>query len=167
MAAFKHIEIIPYLIHCLEKEKNLRLFSFSSVLGIGIFILFFFGSQHTALIIISMMLIITSIKFLRDTINAGKPKYDPLIQTLSFHPEKVVWFYTLKIDNMPFGIQLFSHGRLIFKLVDGSELSLSIPCKDIIPITSILRDMLPHATFGFSSENQQFFDIDPLLLQKD
>jgi len=161
------IELIPYCIQYLKKERKTSLITFSLVLLLGLSLLFFFWKENAGLVIVGMFSSITGLKFLFDTLRSPKPEYHPLINVLSFHPEKIVWVYALRIDNMPFGIQLVSNGRLAVKLNDRIELSLSIPSKDISIVSSKLKLLLPHATFGFSAEKKQLYLIDPHLLLKD
>ena len=167
MVSNEHIDLIPYCIHFLKKEKRIRLVTFSSVMTLGLVLLFFFWGKNSAIVIVALMLSVSGLKFLFDTIRLSTPQYDPLIYTLSFFPEKIVWVYAVKVDNMPFGIQLISSGRLALKLDDGTELSLSIPTEDISKILDLLREKLPNATFGFSPEKKQMYIIDPFLLFDD
>lgn len=167
MNKLSEIELIPYCIKCLEKERRLRFVTFTLVLCIGLSLLYFFWENNRGLVIVGMILSVTGLKFLFDTIRSGRPKYDTIIKTLSFHAESIVWVYALKIDTMPFGIQLISNGRLALKLSDGKELSLSINSSDIPNILDILKVKLPHATFGYTDEKKQMYLMDPYLLYKE
>lgn len=167
MAKDSDIDIISYCIHHLNKERRMSIITFSIVFFLGLILLYFFWRENAGFVIVGMLLSITGLKFLFDTLRSPKPAYSPLVHTLSFQTDKIVWVYALKIDNMPFGIQLVSNGRLAIKLDDRTELSLSIPSEDISSTSKQLQQLLPHATFGFSAEKKQMYLIDPYLLLKD
>lgn len=163
----KNIELIPYCTQCIEREQRFRSIAFGLILATGIFLVVFFARKNPAFIIVGMMTATVGLKFLFDSIRSPKPSYHPLIQSLSLQPQKIVWVYALQVDNMPFGIRLFSYGRLAIKLNDRTELSISLPYSDIEFILQELKKQIPHATFGFSNENRQLYLIDPHLLLKD
>jgi hypothetical protein len=163
----ENISLIPYCIKCIKREKKVRITAFSIVLVAGLSLMIFFLDKNPAFIIVGMMMTVAGLKFLSDSIRTPKSPYHPLIQCLSFFPQKIVWIYALKVDNMPFGIILFSYGRLAIKLDDRTELFISLPYSDINLILQELQQQVPHATFGFSDENRQLYIIDPYLLYKD
>ncbi|MGK0391115.1 MAG: hypothetical protein ACI94Y_003877 [Maribacter sp.] len=163
----KNIQLIPYCIKCIEREKKVRIIAFSIVLVVGLLLVISFLDKNPAFIIIGMMMAAAGLKFLSDSIRVPKSSHHPIIQCLSFHPQKIVWIYAIKVDNMPFGIRLFSYGRLAIKLDDRTELSISLPYSDINLILQELQQQSPYATFGFSPENRQLYLIDPCLLLKD
>ncbi len=140
-------------------------FSITSILGL--FLTLYFWNRNTGLVIVGLMLFVTGLKFLYDTIRAGKAQYDPLVRTLSFEKEKIVWVYAIQVDNMPFGIQLVSNGRVVLRTSDDVEFNLSIPPRDVNPLLDILKGELTHATFGFSNQKKQLYHIDPYLLYRD
>lgn len=163
----ENIQLIPYCIKCIEREKKVRITAFSIVLIAGLLLVLFFLSKNPAFVIVGMMMTVAGLKFLSDSIRVPPSSYHPLIQCISFHPEKIVWIYAVKVDNMPFGIKLFSYGRLAIKLDDRTELFISLPYADNKLILEKLEQQIPHATFGFSAENRQLYLIDPCLLLKD
>ena len=67
---------------------------------------------------------------------------------------------------MPFGLEFISNCVIYFHLMDGSHESVSLPSKKQKLVSKFLNRLLPHATFCFSEERQQQYDIDPFMLMR-
>jgi len=81
-------------------------------------------------------------------------------------PDLIVWIYYYKLENMPFGISMNQQTKLFFKLQNKEEVIIDMTEKDIIRVMDLLRNHLPHTTFGYSKEKKQLYDISPDLLRK-
>lgn len=90
-----------------------------------------------------------------------------LILLLHFHPEEIVWVYSIVTERLPFGLQMFHNGTLFFKTIDGREFSLILPRQDLKPISDYLSSLLPHATFGYTKDREQWFMASPLMLLRE
>ncbi len=158
---------ILFLIQCIKKEKRVQYFvSFFTIILGGLFFYFSQG-RNAALIIVSLILCVTGIKFFYDTLRSGEPQYYPIIKILSFHPIQIVWIYSILTENMPFGIKLFSKGRIVFKLENGEEYTISVPFKELKIVGEQLKKILPHASYGYSTEKMQWYIADPHLLYQE
>jgi hypothetical protein len=91
----------------------------------------------------------------------------PLIQTLMRQPGRIVWVYAVVTSRMPFGLQIAQNGLMYFKLINGDEFTLSAPIKELKLISRFLNRLLPHATFGFTKDREQWYMAAPELLLKE
>ncbi len=161
-----HQELMIYLADKIEKEQRLKSIVSSMLLSIGI-LLFYFSNNHPAILIISMILSLTGLKFLMETFKENETENARLLYVLEYSPKEIVWIYSIITENMPFGIRLFKKGMLLFKLNDGNEIGIPLPERDIRDISEKLQKILPHATFGYSKDKMQWYVVDPHLLYKD
>ncbi len=79
---------------------------------------------------------------------------------------KIVWVYYHKLENLPFGISLHSQTTLFIHLDDRSKACIAMREPEILEIMSVLRSELPKATFGYSKQKEQLYNIGPDLLRK-
>jgi hypothetical protein len=91
----------------------------------------------------------------------------PLIQTLMRHPGQIVWVYAVVTNRMPFGFQVAQNGLMYFKLINGDAFTLSAPIQELKVISRFLNRLLPHATFGFTKDREQWYMAAPELLLKE
>ena len=89
-----------------------------------------------------------------------------LIQMLRNNPQEVVWVYTMVTQRLPFGLSFMRSGLLYFKLANGDEITISLPCAKLKMVSKYLNRLLPHATFGYSPENAKSFHKSPENLRK-
>ena len=68
---------------------------------------------------------------------------------------------------MPFGFYWSENGLLFFKLANGEEITVHLKAKHLKLVSKTLGRLLPHTTFGYSSERDQWYQLDPQLLIKD
>ncbi|MFQ5445897.1 MAG: hypothetical protein ACE5FF_03095 [Saprospiraceae bacterium] len=66
---------------------------------------------------------------------------------------------------MPFGFHLWDRGEMYFMLMDGSEVSISLPAVQLKMVLRFMNKLLPHASFGYSAERQRQFEMDPATLK--
>jgi len=83
---------------------------------------------------------------------------------LQKEPKRIVWVYSIVTKRMPFGFQINQSGTMYFKLLDGDELTLSFPASELKSISEMLNYHLPHATFGYTKEREQWYMAHPELL---
>ncbi|MEM1323628.1 MAG: hypothetical protein AAGG75_25430 [Bacteroidota bacterium] len=91
----------------------------------------------------------------------------PLLQLLRIRSRRIVWVYSTITQRMPFGVQFSRNAYLHFKLVNGKEWVLSIPEGQIEEVMKALNRRLPHATFGYSQEKEQWYTAHPEMMYKD
>ena len=76
-------------------------------------------------------------------------------------PWKPRWIYWFIIFNA------INTSIVYFKLIDGDEITLSIPEKELNTLMKELNRRLPHATFGYTKDREQWFMAEPALLLRD
>lgn len=151
-----------------EKREHITILVSSSILLIGgILLLLFFFNQNLIILLLGLVVTVWSVDALYKqylVISSGEL---PLIKILLKEPHKVVWVYSIVTQRMPFGFQTNQTGTMYFKLMDGNEITLSVPASEIKAISELLNYHLPHATFGYTKEREQWFLAHPALLVKD
>ena len=83
------------------------------------------------------------------------------------HTKQVVWIYSTAVEHAPFGIHLYRRGTMYFKMADGMELSVRLPHRQLRTISKFLHRLLPHATFGYSTDRDYSFRLSPENLRRD
>lgn len=79
---------------------------------------------------------------------------------------KIVWIYFHKLENQPFGIKMHDQNTLFIHLEDRSQACISMHESEIIEVMQLLKNELPQATFGYSRQKEQLYNIGPDLLRK-
>lgn len=118
------------------------------------------------LICIGLTLVLLGFKVLYDQLKTWDLYKHELMRTIQQHPKDIVWIYSIITKLSPFGINLYSSGTLFFKLANGEEITLDASAKSLKLISSSLNNVLPHATFGYTQEREQWYMASPLLLLK-
>ncbi len=161
------LELIIFFQQQIRREKILKIAVSLFLIWIGLIFLFYFGRGNSGLVILSLLLSVTGLKFLSDVFRTNKDHdASTLIPLLSQSPCKIVWVYSIVTENMPFGIHLIDRGKLLFKLDEGKEICISVPHRRLKEISRQLQQLLPHASFGYTKEKMQWYLADPHLLYK-
>jgi hypothetical protein len=71
---------------------------------------------------------------------------------------EIVWIYSVRTQTMPFGLYLWERGTMYFKLLDGSEIVLSLPADQLKMVSKFLGRLLPHAAIGYSKERMEQYE---------
>ena len=154
------------LINAFRKEAFKRI-----LLAIGaclfctvLLIMYKSNTMVNALIIICIAimigLIINQIKHLR---TGGLP----LLTLLKQKPKAIVWVYSVKTQRLPFGVSISEEILLYFKTLNKKEFTVKVKEKELPMIMKFLNQQLPHATFGYTLDNDQWYEANPYLLIKD
>lgn len=107
---------------------------------------------------------LAGLKLLWDVLRRPTPEDEHLWQLLNHQPRQIVWVYTMTTQTMPFGFYLWERGTMYFKLLDGSEISLSLPARKLKMVSKFLNRLLPHASFGYSEDRLRQFETNPASL---
>lgn len=134
---------------------------------LGICLCYFFFQKNAIWTIIGLVLTVLGLRLVFKTTKIWRVEDHPLIRTLMDHPRQVVWVYSLLTERMPFGFQFSKSGTLYIKMMDGTEFSVSLPAQKLKLVSKTLSRLLPHASFGYSVQRQQWFLHDPERLRKD
>ncbi len=84
-----------------------------------------------------------------------------LYYILRHQPRRIVWVYAVETQRMPFGLTFSRNALLYFKMIDGDEISVSVPAGKARLISRTLNRLLPHATFGYSPEKAKAYEKHP------
>ncbi len=89
-----------------------------------------------------------------------------LYYILRHQPRRIVWVYAVVTQRMPFGLTFSRQAVLYFKMIDGDEITVSVPARKVRLISKTLNRLLPHATFGYSEEKARTYDKQPEMLRR-
>lgn len=158
------------LFSVLKKERNLNLCYGGMFILAGLSTAFFLGAVNLPLMILLILLMIVLIlvgfKFLLEAFQNWDVINHRLFQLLERNPKKIVWVYSIHTELAPFGISVFNSGELFFKLDDGNQIIVNSAPSKLKTVSQELNAFLPHATFGYSEERDQWYSASPFLLLK-
>lgn len=162
----RHFQLLRMV---LNRERRLRLLATVIMLGSGaIFIWLMFCAVNTRLAIVcavtSMALLSLGFKFLYETMTFWQAEHTTIWQLLKNRPQEIVWVYSELTETSPYGVKISNSGLLFFKLINGEQITLSVPAKYLHEFSSALNPALPHATFGYTDERAQWYIASPELL---
>jgi len=120
--------------------------------------------RNVLLVIIGLVLFVLSIKFCFWTFRHRQLEDSRLYQLINHQPKKIVWIYSIVTQRMPFGFEMMNSGTLYFKLIDGDDISVSLSKDDILILAETLNTILPHASFGYTKDREQWYIANPELL---
>ena len=150
-----------------ERRENLLILLASLMLSlIGAMLIWHFLQENIFLVIIGFSITILGMFFLIKRFNILANDEYPITTMLLKEPRKVVWVYSIVTQRMPFGFVINHSGTMYFKLIDGSEMTLSLPAEELKSTSEMLNYHLPHATFGYTKEREQWFLAHPEMLVK-
>lgn len=164
-------EVVNIIDKTLKRQRLLKLIAASLLIVLSLVgILYALDSFHFQGIIGIGLLMGVFIFLATEVLQKAQENY---LQEIKFWitllhqtPEMIVWIYYYKLENMPFGIRMNQQTKLFFKLQNKEEVIIDMKEQDIIRVMNLLRDHLPHTTFGYSKEKKQLYDISPDLLRK-
>ena len=148
----------------LRKEQIQKWIAASCMLCIGLLIVFFCFQSNTAFTILGMALSVLGMRYIYLYFPSRRSPEFQLIQLVKCHPEQIVWVYSIVIEHAPFGLQFSRKATLYFKLLNKKEWSVSVSSKEVENISKALNRVLPHATFGYTRDREQWYMADPALL---
>ena len=149
-----------------KREIVLVLLGSTIFLIIGIVLMLMFYNRSIILAIIGLVAIILGAKLIYNRFSMISTGEMPLMTTLMKEPQKVVWVYAVVTQRMPFGFQVNQTGTMFFKLIDGNEITLTLPASELKPISEMLNYHLSHATFGYTKEREQWYLAHPAMLMQ-
>ncbi len=162
----KQIEAMVLLRKAMRQESRWQLITALLLLLFGIVLSYFFFNQNRFLSVLGLVAVLVGARLTHlffHQLNVDKTK---LMHLLHQQPEKIVWVYSVVTERTPFGFQLFKHGLLYFMLIDGDNISVSLPSAQLKIVSEGLNGMLPHATFGYTKEREVHYQKSPEMLLK-
>ncbi len=169
MTTYDNLALLYFI---LRRERNLKLLAtLIMLIGGVVFIVLMYRTQTANLGLVcalaAMTLMLLGFKFLYETIIVWQPKQHPVWLQITKKPKDIVWVYTQIVATSPYGLEVSGHGIMYLKLLNRTELSISVPRKQLRPLSESLNPLLPHATFGYSVERAQWYVADPSFLIRD
>jgi len=154
----------------LKKERNYNLLYGLILIFSGFSLVFLLGKVNLSLLIllvilISILILIGS-KFLLEAYQNWDIINHRIFKMINKNPKKIVWIYSIQTQLAPFGISLFTTGELFFKLDDGNQIIINAAASKLKLVSNELNSILPHTTFVYTAELDQWYTASPYLLLK-
>ncbi len=154
------------IVGAVQREWRLKIFASTVLTLVGAALGWLLFRRSVILVIIGLALGVTGLRLLFRTFREAHDGGHRLLRLLEEHPQQIVWVYSVVTERLPFGFRFNRSGIMYFKLADGDEITLSLPAGQIKGISQYLNDRLPHATFGYTRDREQWFMASPYLLLK-
>ncbi len=151
----------------LRREIRLRLLASVALLLFGELLCIFAFRLNGAIVFVGIVLTILGIKLTRDAFLNQNVEKTALMQLLLYDPQKIVWIYSIVTQRMPFGLEFSKDAIIYFKLINGDEITITMSESETNNTLEMLRIKLPHVTFGYTSDREQWFMADPAMLYKE
>lgn len=132
----------------------------------GVCMPYIYFQASDLIVVAGLIALLTGIRLMVEVIRSPDPEDNRLWGLLTRQSRDIVWIYSVRTMTMPFGFHLWDMGTMHFKLIDGDEITLSLPARQLKMVSMFLNRLLPHAVFGYSEERQKQFETDPALLVK-
>ncbi len=161
-------EAIILIQNALKTDRNLQLLISLIGLGMGGYLLINNLERFTWIVnTLILAVIFGCFKLLYDVIRFWQPRQMPLIQLLINQPKEIIWVYSVLTEKLPLGIWFSKKGTMYFKLMNKDEFTIKLSEKEALIVSKYLNDRLPHATFGYSKDKEQWYMANPALLIND
>ena len=151
----------------LRRDIHLKLLASVAMLLFGELLCIYAFQLNGALVIVGIVLTVLGIKYTRDALLGRNVEETPLMVALEKEPKKIVWIYSVVTQRMPFGLEFSKDATIYFKLIDGDEITLGMAENSANYVLKMLNLKLPHATFGYSKDKEQWYMADPAMLYKE
>ncbi|MCB9276263.1 MAG: hypothetical protein H6564_19640 [Lewinellaceae bacterium] len=152
------------LRRAIRRELRLKLFCSAALWGAGLTLCLAFFQSSIFLTVLGLACAVSGIRLTRRFFEFRRVDDSRLMRLLRYHPGQVVWAYSVVTQRLPFGLRVGSSCTLYLKLIDGDEVTVSLPEKDARLVSHLLNRLLPHATFGYTRDREQWFLANPELL---
>lgn len=149
-----------------KRGKKLILGLYLLIMLIGLAMICLFFDKNIIMVIFSVFITILGVFLFFKQFRAYIHDPLPLMSILKNEPQKVVWIYSVVTQRMPFGFQIVQSGAMHFKMIDGEEIILTMSAKELKSVSEMLNTKLPHVTFGYTKEREQWYMAHPELLIK-
>lgn len=150
------------------KDRNQQLVALVFVLLSGIALIIMLAHRHAVFSILGAAASVLAFRALYPWFGRLVIHKTPLFNLLLNQPRKIVWVYSVVTQRMPFGFEFSRNGLLYFKLIDGDQIVVSLPEDKLVSVANFLQRLLPHASFGYTADREQWYIAAPeLLIQHD
>lgn len=166
--SLQNTEAFILIAKSLRRERNQKLIVGVAVLafGVGLASCFPFEPHEWFLVFLTLALLVVGILIIVKLIRNWELEEVGLLRLLKYEPMEIVWVYAVQTSRLPFGIQLQEECTMYFKLMNRDFIEIKLPKSKIKMVSESLNLILPHATFGYSVDNAQWYVANPALLLK-
>ena len=162
-----HLHPAMQLLHRgIQKERDIQLSFAICLITAGVVIPYIYFRENNFISSVGLVALIIGMRLLYGIVRTPRATDERLWHLINENAQQIVWIYSITTQMMPFGFHLWDSGTMYFKLLDGDEITVSLPAKKLKMVSKFLNRMMPHASFGYSEERHEQFDKDPKLLLK-
>lgn len=158
---------VKQLQRCLRREHKLKLAAAAGLLLMGLSFVSLFFQGYIILTVFGLICTVLGLRFMAKLLRVQHTEEHRLFRLLQHQPKQIVWVYSVVTEHLPFGFQINRHGTLYFKLADGDDISVSMPADALKRVSKFLNPVLPHASFGYTRDREQWYIASPLMLMQD
>ncbi len=154
------------LERAIHGELRLQVIAAACLFGLGAFLCYVFFSNSVILSIIGLGIAVIGIRQVYLTLRALRLADHEILHLLREKPHHIVWVYSVVTERSPFGFTFMKQGTMYFKLASGDQLSVMMPSGKLKLVSKFLNRLLPHASFGYSIDREQLYEISPEQLRR-
>ena len=151
----------------LRRDWYLQLLAYSLLSLGGLAGIWFFRLQYPILTTVSAVGAGAGLYHLVRILRYRNLRRHPLMDLLLHDRQQIVWVYGMVTQTSPYGFTVNRMGTLHLRLKNGMDWAVSIPPDRLTEVSEALNPLLPHATFGYSAEKDQWYTVDPHMLIRD
>lgn len=149
------------------REMLLQFAASIGLFSLGVYIAYLTYADNWPLMGIGVAIALIAGKLIEYTARNLRRSQNRLLRVIHEQPEQIVWIYSVVVERMPFGVYFFRTATLFFKMADGTELSVNLPQQHLRTVSRYLNRLLPHATFGYTSDRDYSYRISPERLRRE
>lgn len=146
------------------RELRSKLLASAALLLFGCTLCTAFFSANIPLTVIGLVCAVLGLRHTAYFLANLRVERTPLMQLIKHQPGQIVWVYSVVTEWLPFGLQAGRNATLYIKLLDGDEITLALPQKHLKLVSHLLNRLLPHASFGYTKDREQWYLASPALL---
>ncbi|NRB62561.1 MAG: hypothetical protein HRU40_05950 [Saprospiraceae bacterium] len=147
-------------------ELRLQVFMALALAASGCILCYVFFQESVLLTILGLVAATIGTRQFFKTNQELRLSDHPILHTLKEEPHRIVWVYAIVTQRSPFGFAFMRQGTMFFKLSDGDALSVLMPSGKLKLVSRFLNRLLPHAAFGYSTDREQLFEVNPEQLRR-
>lgn len=162
---FRH-PAMRVLERSIYRELQLQIVATCALFAIGALLCYVFFTNNVVLTVLGLGTAVIGLRQIYKTIRLYRLSDHPILFVLKETPGQVVWVYGVVTERSPFGFTFMRQGTMYFKLQNGDQLSVLMPADKLKLVSRFLNRLLPHASFGYSVDREQLYDISPEQLRR-
>lgn len=148
------------------RELRMQVFASCILFGIGAVLMYIFFAHNVILTILGLTMLVIGLRQVYVALRTLRLSDHPILHYIKTSPHKIVWVYSVVTERSPFGFTFMRQGTMYFKLDDGDQLSVLMPSGKLKLVSKFLNRLLPHASFGYSVDREQLYEIAPEQLRR-